>query len=340
LDVITYILRRALLAVLVLFSVVSITFVLTRSIGANPVAAWLGKAASLHPELAALYAEKYHLNSPIIVQYYYYVVNLFRGDLGYSPSRGFAPVSQVIGETLPYTAQIVFFAFLISLLLGVILGVLSARYRRTAIDHGIRGFYLAGISSPPFFIALFLLIVFAVQLGILPTGGAVDSAMSRPPSITSIPMLDSLLRGNVAYLASSVKHVLLPSMALALGVFGIVTRILRSTMLDVMRANYIRTARAKGLDERTVFFKHGLRNAMIPVVTISSLMLTWLLTGTIFVENIFAYPGIGQYVVTALSAQDYPGILGTTFTFALIIVISNLVADILYAVVDPQIRLL
>jgi len=151
--------------------------------------------------------------------------------------------------------------------------------------------------------------------------------------------LDSLIELNFPYFLSSVEHTILPSLALALGTFGVIVRVLRSSMLEVMHSNYIRTARAKGLDEQTVFFKHGLRNAMISVVTLASLVVTWMMTGTIFVENIFAYPGIGQYVFQALAAQDYPGILATTLVFALIIVLANLVADVLYAVVDPQIRL-
>ena len=148
-----------------------------------------------------------------------------------------------------------------------------------------------------------------------------------------------MIEGNGSYLLSSLQHIILPSLALALVTFGVLTRVLRSSLLDVMHANYIRTARAKGLDESTVFFKHALRNAMISVVTISSLMVTWLITGTIFVENIFGYPGMGQYLVTALAAEDYPGILGVTIVFAVVIVVTNLVADILYAVVDPQVRL-
>jgi peptide/nickel transport system permease protein len=198
---------------------------------------------------------------------------------------------------------------------------------------------LAGYSSPPFFIALILLIVFAFKFSLLPTGGAVDISLNAPTTISGLPMLDAAIEGNIPYLLSSLVHVILPSMALALVTFGVLTRVLRSSLLDVMHANYIRTARAKGLDENTVFFKHALRNAMISVVTISSLMVTWLITGTIFVENIFAYPGIGQYLVTALAAEDYPGILAVTIVFAVIIVISNLIADILYAVVDPQVRL-
>ena len=338
-DLARYILRRVVLAVFVLLGVLFFAFILAHSLGGNPVAAWLGRAASIHPEVAQAIRKEYHLNDPIWVQFWYYVINIAQGNWGYSPSRGFVPVVSVIAETLPYTLQLAFFAFIISVGLGVILGVLSARYHDTAVDGSIRTFYLAGVSSPPFFLALLLLIVFGLVFRLFPTGGAVDLSIASPTSITSIPVLDSLLESNFAYFASSLWHLVLPSVTLALITFGFLVRILRTSLLQVMESNFIRTARAKGLNERTVFFKHGLRNAMIPVVTLSSLIVTWLVTGTIFVEDIFAYPGIGQYVVQALLLQDYPGILGTTLVFALIIVTTNLAADLLYVVVDPQIRL-
>jgi peptide/nickel transport system permease protein len=245
----------------------------------------------------------------------------------------------IIGATLPFTLQIALSALLISIVLGILLGVLSAKYQHKKTDTIIRAFYLGGYASPPFFIALLLLIAFAFWLNLLPTGGAVDISLTPPSTITGLPIIDAAIEGNVSYLLSALSHLILPSMALALCTFGVLTRVLRSSLLEVMRANYIRTARAKGLEENTVFFKHGLRNAMISVVTISSLMVTWLITGTIFVENIFAYPGMGQYLVQALAGQDYPGILGVTIVFAVVIVVTNLIADILYAVVDPQIRL-
>ena len=335
----SYILRRLFLAIFVLIGVITITFILSHSLGGNPIVAWLGKSASLHPALAKAYEIKYHLNDPLYIQYYYYVSGLLQGNLGFSPSRGFVPVTTVIAQTLPYTLQIAFFAIVVSIVLGVLLGVIASRYRHSPADKSIRAFYLAGISSPSFFIALILLIVFTFEFHILPSGGAADPTIAAPRNITYLPILDSLIEGNWAYLSSALQHVILPSMALALGTFGVVVRILRSSMLDVMRANYVRTARAKGLNERTVFFKHGLRNAMISVVTLSSLIVTWLITGTIFVENIFSYPGMGQYVFTALIAQDYPGILATTIIFAIIIILSNLTADVLYVIVDPQIRL-
>ena len=338
-NTVSFIVRRLFLAIFVLLGVATITFVLSHSLGGNPIYAWLGKAASQHPQLAAQYVAKYHLNDPLWVQYYYYLAGLLQGNLGYSPSRGFVPVITVIEQTLPYTIQIAFFALVISLLLGVTLGVVSARYHHQIADKSIRAFYLAGICSPSFLAAIVLLIVFSLELHWLPSGGSVGLNLSNPTPITYIPILDSLIEGNFAYFSSALQHVLLPSLALALVNFGVVVRVLRSSMLDVMHSNYIRTARAKGLSENTVFFKHGLRNAMIPVVTLSSILVTWLITGTIFVENIFAYPGIGQYVYQALTTQDYPGLMACTLVFALIIVATNLVADMLYVAVDPQIRL-
>lgn len=334
-----YVLRRIAFSVVVVLSVITITFVLSHSLGGNPIVAWLGKAASLHPQLAQLYAAKYHLNDPIWVQYYYYLAGLLQGNFGFSPSRGFTPVLVVIGETLPLTLEIVFFAFVISLVLGVFLGVLSARYHHTAVDGGVRAFYLLGYSSPPFFVALLLLIIFSVFFRVLPSGGAVDPILTPPTLLTGIPMLDSLLEGNWAYLGSAIQHAILPSMALALVTFGVITRVLRSSLLQVMNLNYIRTARARGLSENTVFFRHALRNAFIPVISLSSVILTWLITSTIFVENVFAYPGLGQYLVQALLGQDYPGILAAAIIFALTIVTGNLIADLLYVVVDPNIRL-
>lgn len=334
-----YILRRIGFGVLVVLSVMTITFVLSHCLGGDPIYAWLGRAAGMHPELAQAYIRKYHLNDPIYIQYYYYLVNLAQGNMGYSASRDFIPVTEAIAQTLPYTIQIALFAIIITLVVGIFLGVVSARYHHTPIDAAIRAFYLTGYASPPFFVALLLLIVFVYMLRLLPSGAAFDPTLTKPYWITGIPIIDGLLEGNFAYCASAFTHLILPSAALALVTFGIVTRVLRSSLLEIMHTNYIRTARAKGLDENTVFYKHGLRHALIPIVSLSSVIVTWLITGTIFVENVFSYPGLGRYLVQALNGEDYPGILGAAIVFALVIVAANLVADILYAVVDPQVRL-
>jgi peptide/nickel transport system permease protein len=337
--VLPFILRRLGFGVFVLFGVLLITFILAHSIPGNPIQALLGRQASLHPDLVAQLSKKFHYSDPIYIQFYYYLIELSHGDLGYSTSRGFVPVVQVIAQTLPYTIQIAFFAFVISMALGLLLGVISSRYAHKPVDHSIRSVYLLGVSSPPFFIALIFLILFTFYFRILPAGGAVDPTLAPPAVITGLPILDALITGSWAYLSSALAHVLLPSMTLAVGAFGVIVRILRTSMLEVLQSNYIRTARAKGLGERDIFFKHAMRNALIPVVTLSSLIVYGLISGTLFVENIFAYPGLGQYVVAALTAQDYAGVLATTLVFAVIIVTANLVADLLYAVVDPQIRL-
>jgi len=334
-----FILRRLAFGIFVLIGVLTITFILAHAIPGNPIQALLGRQAAQHPDLVARLAASYHYNDPIYVQYYYYIVNLLHGNLGYSTSRGMVPVVSVIEQTLPFTLQIAFFAFVISLVVGILLGVLSARYAHKPVDTSIRAIYLTGVSSPSFFVAVILLIVFTFYFRIFPGGGAVSSSISRPTAITGIPMLDSLLEGNFSYFVDALRHVVLPSLALAIGAFGVVVRILRTSMLEILQSNFIRTARAKGLDERTVFFKHALRNGMIPVVTLSSLIVYAMIVGTLFVENIFSYPGLGQYVVGALTGQDYPGILATALVFAVVIVLANLVADILYVVVDPQIRL-
>ena len=236
-----FIARRLGLAVFVLLGVLVITFIISHSFG-NPIYAWLGKGAAFHPALVLIYEKKFHLADPIYVQFYYYVIGLTQGNLGVSPSRGFAPVTTVIEQTLPYTLQIAFFAIILTLLFGFVFGIIASYYHKKPIDAGIRAFYLGGYSSPPFFIGLLLLIIFVYVFHLLPSGGAAAISLVTPKAITGIPMLDALLRGNFTYFSSALEHVILPSLTLGLTTFGVVTRILRSSVLDVMHSNFIRTA--------------------------------------------------------------------------------------------------
>jgi len=332
-----FVLRRLGLAVFVLLGVAVITFTLSHLVSSNPLVAWLGRASG-NSALAAEYVQKYHLNDPLYVQFGYYLYALLHGDLGFSVFKG-EPVSEALLQTLPYTLQIAFFAILLTLAIGIPLGVLAARYQHTVVDYSISGFYLAGIASPYFLLALFLLVILTYTLHLLPSGGAFSPGIQTPYPITNFPLIDSLLEGRWSTFTDGLAHVVMPSLALALGIFGYITRVLRASILDVLHANYIRTARAKGVDETTLFFRHALRNASIPVVTLASIVVTWLVTGTLFVEVIFAYPGVGQYAVQALSNLDYPSMLAITLVLAVIIVLSNLTADVLYAVVNPEIRL-
>ena len=335
-----FLLRRLAFAVFVLFCVLTLTFVLSHLIPGNVIQAWLGKEAEQFPTVAKLYAAKYHLNDPIYVQYVYYVTGMLQGNLGISPSRGFVPVTSVIEQTLPLTLQIVFLAFVICVVLGLLLGILAARYHDTPVDTLIRVFYLGSYSSPPYFIGIVILVVASLYLRILPTGGAYDPLLVSPsPSITGFPIFDALIQGNFSFAENASVHLILPALTLAIVTFGVITRVGRSSLLDVMKTDYIRTARAKGLDDGSVFYRHGLPNAAISLITISSLVMTFLLTGAVFVEYLFSYPGMGHYAYTALQGSDYPGIMATVFVFAAIIITTNLVADILYAWADPEIRL-
>jgi len=340
LNLLRFLLRRLAFAVFVLFCVLTLTFVLSHLIPGDVIQAWLGKEAALYPSVAKLYAAKYHLNDPVYVQYVYYLAGMLQGNLGISPSRGFVPVTSVIAQTLPLTLQIVLLAFVICVVLGLALGILAARYRNTPVDTLIRVFYLAGYSSPPYFIGIVILVIASLYLRILPTGGAYDPLLVSPSSsITGFPIFDALIQGNFSFVENASIHLILPSLTLALVTFGVITRVARSSLLDVMQMDYIRTARSKGLDEGTVFYRHALPNAAISLITISSLVMTFLLTGSVFVEYLFSYPGMGHYAYTALQGSDYPAIMATVFVFAAIIITTNLVADILYALVDPEIRL-
>ncbi|MDA4124899.1 MAG: ABC transporter permease [Thaumarchaeota archaeon] len=339
-NLLRFVLRRLGFAVFVLFSVLTLTFALSHLIPGNVLQAWLGKAAALYPNLAQAYAQKYHLNDPVIVQYFYYLAGMLQGNLGISPSRGFVPVSTVIVQTLPLTLQIVFFSFILCVVIGLVLGVLAARYHSTWVDKLIRIVYLGGYSSPPYFIGILILVLGSLYLRLLPTGQAYDPLLVTPPSaITGFPLFDSLLEGNFAFFENGFIHLILPSLTLALVTFGVITRVTRSSLLEVMQTDYIRTARSKGLDENSIFYRHALPNASVSLITVSSLVMTFLLTGSVFVEYLFNYPGMGQYAFYALLGQDYPAIMATVFVFAALIVTTNLVADLLYAYVDPEIRL-
>jgi peptide/nickel transport system permease protein len=331
-------LRRLGSSVFVLFGVTLLTFTLAHAVNPDPVAAWLGRAASIHPELVKFYVEKYHLNAPLLTQYFYYVIGLLQGNLGFSPVLG-EPVAEILGQNLPYTLQLLFFTFFFTTIIGITAGALAAKYANRLPDAIIRLSYMSGIAAPAFFLALTLIVLFGYVFPILPTGGSMDMGLTTGPSITGFPMLDSLLTGNYMIFENQLAHIILPSLANSLGMFGAITRVLRSSMLDTLKSNYIRFVRAKGASENLVFFRHALRNSLIPVVTLIGLMVNWFIASSIFVEYVFSYPGVGYFAVQSVLNYDYPGILSTTLLFAVMVVTGNVIADLSYAVIDPRIRL-
>jgi len=297
--------------------------------------AWAGLRAS-QATLNAL-AARYHLNDPIYVQYYYYMTNLLSGNWGTVPSSG-KPVLAEVSFFFPATVELALASILITIAIGIPLGVLSAMYHDSKVDHAVRFGYLAGYSSPPFLVAMLVVFVFGYVLKIFPTQGELSTNLAFPARITGMVIVDSFLTGNWPVFTNAVWHIILPATALSLIYFGIVTRVTRASMLEVLQKDFIRGSIAKGLGRRTVLFRHALRNALIPTVTVLGLVLGQLLGGAIVIETIFQWPGIGLYATQSIESYDFPAIIGVTILFALGVVIANLIADVIYTFLDPRIK--
>ena len=334
-GVVGYIARRLLLLIPVVIGVTFITFLISFVFTPDVARAWAGLRAS-QATLQAL-SLRYHLNDPIYVQYYYYMINLLTGNWGTVPSSG-KPVLAEVALFFPATLELALAAILITIIIGIPLGVIAAMYHGRKADHAVRLAYLTGYSSPPFFVALLVVYVFGYVLNIFPTQGELSSSLAFPTRITGMVIVDSLLTANWPDFVDAVWHIILPATALALIYFGIITRVTRASMLEVLQKDFIRTSYAKGLDSRAVIIKHALRNALIPTTTVLGLVLGSMLGGAIVIETIFQWPGIGLYATQSIESYDFPAIIGVTVLFALGVVIANLIADIIYAVLDPRIK--
>jgi len=234
--------------------------------------------------------------------------------------------------------DLVLMSLIFTVAIGIGSGLVAAWFAKKLPDKLMKVFYIIGFASPPFFTALAVILVFTFVIHGLPTSGAIGNFVSPPKTITGLPLLDALLTLNWTAFESLLTHLVLPSLANALAIYGVLTRVLRSSLIDIMHSNFIIAARARGISQSKIFFGHAFRNSLVTVITLIALLFTFILGSTIFVENVFSYPGIGQYLVEATVAVDYPSILGITLIFALLILIVNLLADILYAIADPRIR--
>ena len=253
------------------------------------------------------------------------------------PSTG-REVLADIALFFPATLELALVSLVIAILIGIPLGVIAATRQGRVTDHSIRLFYLAGYCSPPFFVALLMILVFGYVLNIFPTQGELSTNLVFPTHITGMLIVDSLLTANWPVFTDAVWHVILPATSLSLIYFGIITRVTRASLLEIFEKDFIRGAFAKGLEKRTVLFKHALRNAMIPTVTILGVLLGGLLAGSIVIETIFQWPGIGLYLERSILTFDFPSIMGVAVLITLGVVIANLIADILYALIDPRIK--
>ena len=328
-----YVARRLILLIPVVIGVTLITFTVSHVIPANPARAWAGQKAP--PEVVKKIAEKYHLNDPLYMQYYYYLSGLVKGDWGYSHSEH-RPVTECLSDYFPATFELTLWAMIIAIPLGIYLGVISAVKRNKLPDHLSRVFALSGVSMPIFWLGLLLILLFYSYLGILPASGR---GISPSHTYTGLYILDSILSIDGRALIDDLRHIILPAITLSYATLAVITRMTRSSMLEVLRLDYIKTARAKGLPNKVVIYRHALRNAMIPTLTVSGLAFAGLLGGAVLTETIFSWPGMGRYAYHAISTLDFPAIMGVTFLMAVIFVIANLIVDILYAYLDPRIKL-
>jgi peptide/nickel transport system permease protein len=333
-NVIAYSIRRILHLVPVLLGLSLIVFFIIRAIPGDPAQLILGQLAT--KEAIADLTKQLGLDQPWYTQYIKYLGGLLNGDLGDS-IRTKAPISEEIWPYLAATIELSLCAMLIAIFIGVNAGIISAWYQNSWFDYVAMVLALIGVSMPIFWLGLMEQWVFAINLEWLPTSGR-DEVRNPVEAITNLYMIDTLIQGRMDQFIDVVKHLVLPSAALATIPMAIIARITRSTMLEVMRSDFIRTARAKGLRMFWVVYKHSLKNAVIPVLTVIGLQTGLLLGGAILTETIFSWPGIGRYIYEAINYRDYPVIQSGVLVIAFIFVMINLVVDLLYAAIDPRIK--
>jgi peptide/nickel transport system permease protein len=329
--------RRLLLACVVLAIVSVATFSLSHAVPGDPISLILGDRQADNPEVRAALERRWGFDKPLPLQYFYYVGNLLRGDWGESIASR-TPVAQELRERVPATIELSLYALAFALSFGVPLGIIAALNHDRWPDHLARFLTLLGTSIPVFWLGLLLLYVFFYQLKWLPGPGRLDVGMRPPPTITGMVTVDALVQGDWKVLWAALRRLILPSVVLGSFSMGIVARMLRSSLLASMGDDYVRTARAKGLDERSVVASHVMRNALIPTVTVLGLTTAGLLAGAVLTETIFSWPGIGSFAVAAALRRDYPALLGVTFIVAVIYVMVNLFVDAVYGLLDPRIR--
>ena len=318
-----------------LIGVSIITFGLSHLVPTDPAIVALGDHAT--DEQIDAFREKYGLNKPVPEQYWIYVTNLVQGDLGIS-LRTRRPVSDDLHDFFPATFELSLTALVLSILIGVPAGVVSAIARNRLPDHIVRILSLIGGSVPIFWLGLILIGFFYGRLGWLPGGARIDKFIPPPPLVTGLFTVDSLLTGDYKAFWSSVQHLLLPALALGYFSTAIIARMMRSSMLEVLPQMYVLAARAKGLRQGSVVWRHAARNALIPAVTTIGVTFGSLLSGAVLTETIFSWPGLGRYATNSAINLDFPAVMGVTLLAALVYTATNLIVDVGYHWLDPRIR--
>ena len=329
-----YIIKRLVNIILMLFAVSILIFLLIRLAPGDPAIAIAGNHAT--KEILDQIRNKWGLNKPLLEQYFIWLAHALRGDFGQSILTH-NPVISDLFQRFPNTLELSICAIIFATSLGIPAGIISAIRRYSFFDYISMFIALFGVSMPIFWLGIMLVLLFSIKLNLFPTGGMLSVFYHIRP-ITHLNLIDSLIELNFPAFFNILSHLILPSIALGTIPMAFIARVSRSSMLDVISQDYIRTAKAKGVSEKVVILKHALKNALIPIVTASGSEFAMLMGGAILTETIFSWPGLGTYIVQAVNARDYPAIQGAVIFIAFIIAGVNLLIDILYAYIDPKIR--
>lgn len=332
-----YIVRRLGLSLPTLLGITLLTFMISHALPPDLVLTSLGDHAAQDPQLVAAFRHKWGLDRPVPVQYAVYLGRLLRGDLGTSIATG-QPVTIELTLSLPATVELASAGMLAAIVVGGFLGVTAAVRSDTPIDLGARAVMATGVALPTFWYAILLLFLFYFVLGWAPPPGQLDAGLDPGPPITGMYVVDSLLRGNWPVFRNALAHLVLPAVVLGTVGVGFIARITRATVVDVLARDYVRTARAKGLAEARVVWRHAVRNALIPIITVIGILYAQLMSGTVLTEAIFSWPGLGRYAFSSAGNLDFPAIMGVALVVGVFYVALNLVVDVLYAYVNPRIR--
>jgi peptide/nickel transport system permease protein len=314
-----------------------ISFLLVQVVPADPVTANLSDQALGDPSAIAAFRKTWGLDKPLPIQYWDYLKNLAHGNLGES-QQTHRPVLTDLEQFVPATFELAIPAMVLAAIIGVALGTLAAVRRGKPSDQVVRVVSLLGLSTPPFWLSILALYFFFFKLGWFPSGDRLSPIDIPPPKTTGLYTFDALVHGQWSVAGDAAKHLVLPVCVLAAYIVGLLTRFTRSAVLEVLENDYVRTARAKGLPAHVVLFRHTLRAALVPVITVTGLAFGSLLSGTVLVESIFSWPGVGQYAYKSAVSLDLRAIMGVSLFVAIVYVVVNLIVDILYGIIDPRIR--
>ena len=332
-----YLLIRLGMSLVLVFGVTIVTFLLANLVPGDPVQAALGEQASGNPAIVEQFRVDMGLDKPLPVQYVTYIAHLVQGDLGLSQQTR-TPVATELRRAFPATAELATMAIVLSILIGIGLGLWAALRRGRAADHTIRVVSLVGISAPTFWLALIAYYLFFFKLRLLPGSGRLSPTAVPPPNVSGFYTIDSLLAGQWATFTDAVGHLMMPSLVLALGTVGLLTRFARSSVLEVLNLDYVRAARAKGLPARAVIFRYVLRGSLMPIITVVGIAFGSLLAGAVLTEKVFSWHGIGEYAFNGATKLDLPAVMGVGLVVGVTYIAVNLLVDLVYGFVDPRVR--